>query len=87
MARVKLRCIMGCPGLKSSYQEKGLLTQLIYIIVIKTNFKTGNSIKIFFSIKKAIDQFSFSFPKNMCAPSQKTLKLSHKGTSPLALSA
>ena len=24
MARVKLRCIMGCPGLKSSYQEKGL---------------------------------------------------------------
>ena len=25
MARVKLRCIMGCPGLKSSYREKGLL--------------------------------------------------------------
>ena len=24
MARVKLRCIMGCPGLKSSYREKGL---------------------------------------------------------------
>ena len=24
MARVKLRCIMGCPGLKSSYQEKRL---------------------------------------------------------------
>ena len=22
MARVKLRCIMECPGLKSSYQEK-----------------------------------------------------------------
>ena len=22
---VKLRCIMGCPGLKTSYQEKGLL--------------------------------------------------------------
>ena len=25
MARVKLRCVMGCPGLKSSYREKGLL--------------------------------------------------------------
>ena len=25
LARVKLRCIMGCPGLKSSYQEKGTL--------------------------------------------------------------
>ena len=25
MARVKLRCIMGCPGLKRSYWEKGLL--------------------------------------------------------------
>ena len=25
MARVKLRCIMGCSGLKRSYQEKGLL--------------------------------------------------------------
>ena len=28
MTRVKLRCIMGCPGLKSSYQEKGLLKSL-----------------------------------------------------------
>ena len=27
MASVKLRCIMGCPGLKSSYQEKGLLNE------------------------------------------------------------
>ena len=25
MTRVKLKCIMGCPGLKSSDQEKGLL--------------------------------------------------------------
>ena len=25
MARVKPRCIMGCPGLKSSYREKVLL--------------------------------------------------------------
>ena len=28
MTRVKLRCIMGCPGLKNSYREKGLLTDL-----------------------------------------------------------
>ena len=25
MARVKLRCIMGLPELKSNYQEKGIL--------------------------------------------------------------
>ena len=25
-SRVKLRCIMGCPGLKSSYRGKGLLS-------------------------------------------------------------
>ena len=25
MASIKLRCIMKCPGLKSSYREKGLL--------------------------------------------------------------
>ena len=29
MARVKLRCIMGCPGLKSSYWEKGPLSEMI----------------------------------------------------------
>ena len=28
MARVKLKCIMGCPGLKSSCQEKGLLSKI-----------------------------------------------------------
>ena len=29
MARAKLRCITGCPGLKSSYREKSLLAALI----------------------------------------------------------
>ena len=29
MARVKLRFIMGCSGLKNSYWEKGLLLELI----------------------------------------------------------
>ena len=31
MARVKLRCIMGCSELKSSYQEKSLLSLKKYI--------------------------------------------------------
>ena len=26
MTRVKLKCIMGCAGLKSRYREKGLFT-------------------------------------------------------------
>ena len=32
MARVKLRCVVGCPGLKSSYREKGphVITRLHY---------------------------------------------------------
>ena len=30
MTRVILRCIMGCPGLKSSYREKGLLQYLMF---------------------------------------------------------
>ena len=32
MTRVKLKCIMGCPGLKSRYWEKRLFTttQLFY---------------------------------------------------------
>ena len=31
MARVKLRCIMGCPGLKSSYKEIGLLRKYVKV--------------------------------------------------------
>ena len=30
MAKVKLRCIMGCPELKSSYREKGLVYTFFY---------------------------------------------------------
>ena len=29
MARVKITRIMGCPGLKSSYRKKGLLTEAL----------------------------------------------------------
>ena len=32
MARVKLRCAMGCPGLKSSYQEKGLCERVFSVL-------------------------------------------------------
>ena len=44
MARVELRCIMGSPGLKSSYQEKGLLkdfceTYKFYEVVFNFTFK------------------------------------------------
>ena len=34
MARVKLRYIMGCPGLKSSYQEKSLLVHLTRYVML-----------------------------------------------------
>ena len=30
MARVKLRCIMGCSGLKSSYREKRSISKYCY---------------------------------------------------------
>ena len=30
MGRVKLRCILGCPGLNSSYQEKGLFQASLF---------------------------------------------------------
>ena len=32
MARIKLRCIVGSPGLKSSYREKGLLEEELVAI-------------------------------------------------------
>ena len=35
MARVKLRCIIGCPGLKNSYREKGLLKGSMFVGVWK----------------------------------------------------
>ena len=36
-ARVKLRCIMGCSGLKNSYQEKGLMVNKISISTFDFN--------------------------------------------------
>ena len=48
MARVKLRCIMGCPGLKSSYQEKGILS--IIFVLRKICSKTEKWKKNVFSL-------------------------------------
>ena len=46
MARVKLRCIVGCPGLKCSYQEKGL-----FLIIFTRIKNTSNKIEILHSKK------------------------------------
>ena len=44
MARVKLRCIMGCPGFKKSYREKGLLKIEIHSYSTVLNCKGGGII-------------------------------------------
>ena len=41
MARVKSRCIMGCPGLKNSYREKGLFLGYPRPLVILHNPKSN----------------------------------------------
>ena len=33
MARVKLKCIKGCPGLKDSYREKGRLIAHEHVVL------------------------------------------------------
>ena len=62
MARVKLRCIMGCPGLKSSYQEKGILS--IIFVLRKICSKTEKWKKNVFLVnfrKKLGKDWRFSF--------------------------
>ena len=44
MARVKLRCIMGCSGLKSSYQEKGLLYYYPFVIKLDRCVESCNTL-------------------------------------------
>ena len=44
MARVKLRCILGCPGLKSSYRKKGLLHSINWIQHDWNNALSNNGI-------------------------------------------
>ena len=41
MAKVKLKCVMGRPGLKSSYQEKGLLIMWKYIRLNASTFRSS----------------------------------------------
>ena len=48
MARVKLRCIMGCPGLERSYREKGLLSMIVsndfpFVLGLKSLFSMLHS--------------------------------------------
>ena len=43
MARVKLRCIMGCPVLKRSYQEQVLLKVNLKMNFIHSNFYIMNT--------------------------------------------
>ena len=57
MARVKLRCIMGCPVLKRSYQEKVLLKVNFKMNFIQSNFhimNTTNQLTHLKSIKQII---------------------------------
>ena len=71
MARIKLRCIMGCPGLKSSYQEKDPLCfisddnnhntnfvykmQIILVDCLKENLPIVN--KIFYFCDDCAEQY------------------------------
>ena len=55
MARAKLRCIMGCPGLQSSYQEKSLLSMSLFFYklllkIIKIDVKVNKTLKLKFML-------------------------------------
>ena len=55
MARAKLRCIMGCPGLQSSYQEKSLLSTSLFFYklllkIIKIDVKVNKTLKLKFML-------------------------------------
>ena len=64
MARVKLRCIMGCQGLKSSYQEKGLL----FLNQAMTSIYVLKFILIFLIepcfFKRKMSRQKFKYPEN-----------------------
>ena len=55
MARVKLRCIMGCPGLQRSYREKGLLSTSLFsykllLEIIKIDVRVNKTLKLKFML-------------------------------------
>ena len=51
MTWVKLRCIMGCPGLKSSSQEKGILQTMGAFLFRKLSADFGRFRVFVFSLK------------------------------------
>ena len=51
MARVKLRCIMGCPGLKDSYREKGLFELVIIFLILRKGYTDNYDVKICFFLR------------------------------------
>ena len=55
MARVKLRCIMGYPGLQRSYREKGLLSTSLFsykllLEIIKIDVRVNRTLKLKFML-------------------------------------
>ena len=52
MARVKLRCIMGCPELKSSYREKGLFDCHLLVEIYFMNGRMLHSFTIYTFYRK-----------------------------------
>ena len=55
MARIKLRCIMGCPGLQRSYREKGLLSTSLFsykllLEIIKIDVRVNKTLKLKFML-------------------------------------
>ena len=63
MVRVKLRCIVGCPGLKSSYQEKGLLMILLHNLYSYTITKNKQRVLLWKKPPETFKQKSLKLPK------------------------
>ena len=93
MARVKLRCIMGCPGLKSSYWEKGLLSKWFILLhglkFSPTLKRTVVTLKLYQACKLLADFFqnkeanhseeNLFFKKNLLLPNLETdIDLDHQ---------
>ena len=74
MVRVKLRCIMGCPGLKGNYREKGLLEIISEKKLFNIQYKSAFS-ETFLpaSFRLIFSLFEFIFEKRGTIVFQKDL--------------
>ena len=71
MARVKLRWIMRCPGLKSSYQGNGLLANFFLMMTqISVNLKSVISLL-------SINKFSADYTSSSLAPMLSNFLVNH----------